>query len=211
MDRLFGKTKQPDPTEQVRVWKRKIHHETRALDRQIRKIENEEFKIKQSIKQHVKNGNNDSAKVLAKGLVKSQKAKLRIHTTKAHMNSVAMTMQSQLSMMKQANVMKKSTAVMSAMNEMVCIPEVKATMDAMAAEMLKAGLIEEMAEDALSVLDDDDIEDAADVEVSKVLDELLGEKLNPLKVEDSELKVEEAEVEPASEELTARLAGLAIP
>eukprot|EP00039_Didymoeca_costata_P018059 m.331984 g.331984 ORF g.331984 m.331984 type:complete len:212 (-) comp16838_c0_seq1:136-771(-) len=209
MDRLFGQSKKPDPAEQVREWKRQINRECRSLDRQIRKIEMEEFKIKQSIKDHAKKGNTDSARVLAKGLVKSQNGKLRLHTTKAQLNSVGMTMQSQLSMMRQAKVMKQSAQVMSAMNSLVCIPEIQATMSAMAREMTKAGLIEEMQEEAFSVLDDSDVEEEAEEEVSKVLQELIGDVLDPLKVEDRELKKEEEEAIPdMGQDLSARLAAL---
>ncbi len=60
-------------------------------------IETEENKIKQSLKQAAKRpGNEKACKSLAKELVRSRKAKERIHTSKAQLNSVAMQVQHQV-------------------------------------------------------------------------------------------------------------------
>jgi charged multivesicular body protein 3 len=74
--------------------------------------------------------------------------------------------------MRVASVMEKSAAVMSAMNELVKVPEIQATMRELAHEMAKAGLIEETIDDAMGMLDEDGIEEAADAEVDAVLFEL---------------------------------------
>jgi division protein CdvB (Snf7/Vps24/ESCRT-III family) len=73
-----------------------INKQQRALDRQKRGIENEEQKVKRSIKQIAKKGDIKTCKMLAKELVRSQKQKDRIVTSKAQLNSITMQLQHQL-------------------------------------------------------------------------------------------------------------------
>jgi len=72
--------------------------------------------------------------------------------------------------MKVAGVMQKSTQIMGYMNNLVRLPQLNQVMMVMSREMEKAGLIEEMMEDIIP--DNDEIEEAADEEVEKVMEEL---------------------------------------
>lgn len=75
-------------------------------------------------------------------------------------------------MAKVAGSLKQSTDIMQMVNNLSKIPEMQQTMMEMAREMTKAGVIEEMMEDTLGMMDDDDLEEEADEEVSKVLAEV---------------------------------------
>lgn len=55
--------------------------------------------------------------------------------------------------------MKRSTAVMGAMNKVVKLPELQKTMLEMAREMERAGLIEETVNDALEMGDGAEVEE----------------------------------------------------
>ena len=55
-----------------------------------------ETKVKRSIKDAAKKNNMDVCKILAKELIQSKKAKNRIYTSKAQLNSVGMQMKNQL-------------------------------------------------------------------------------------------------------------------
>ena len=59
-------------------------------------IQTEENKVKKSIKDAAKKGQTDVAKILAKELIQSRKAIGKMYASKAHMNSVMMSMQQQL-------------------------------------------------------------------------------------------------------------------
>lgn len=59
-------------------------------------IQAEENKVKKSIKDAAKKGQSDVAKILAKELIQSRKAVGKLYASKAHMNSVVMSMQQQL-------------------------------------------------------------------------------------------------------------------
>ncbi|KAL5470869.1 hypothetical protein EMCRGX_G028913 [Ephydatia muelleri] len=170
MSGLFGK--KPDPKEQVKEWKRKITHEQRGIDRQIRSIQTEELKVKKSIKDAAKKGQMDVCKILAKELVQSRKAVSKMYTSKAQMNSVIMSMQQQQAMMRMAGAIGKSTEVMKAMQNLVKVPEIQQSMMELSREMAKAGLIEEMMEDTFEGLEDDDLDEKADTEVEKILFEV---------------------------------------
>ena len=101
-------------------------------------IESEEVKIKRSIKQAAKRP--DSAivcRTLAKELIASRKAKDRIHTSKAQLNSISMQLQQQASAMKIAGTMAKSTQIMKLMNNLVKVSAIRDTMMNMSKEMMK--------------------------------------------------------------------------
>lgn len=178
-------------------------------------IKQEELKVKNSIKQAAKKGDMSSAKMLAKEIVRSRKAVSRLHTSKAHMNSVVMQMQQQLAQQKVMGHMAKSTQVMAAMNRLVKVSDISETMQGMQKEMMKAGLIEEMVDDAMEGMEDEDDEDAADEEVDKVMQELntaafADSASAPTKqVQQQEAASEAAaEDDSAEEEMRARLAEL---
>ncbi|XP_035744521.1 charged multivesicular body protein 3 isoform X7 [Egretta garzetta] len=116
----------------------------RVIDRQIRDIQREEEKVKRSIKDAAKKGQKDVCVILAKELIRSRKAVSKLYASKAHMNSVLMGMKNQLAVLRVAGSLQKSTEVMKAMQNLVKIPEIQATMRELSKEMMKvAGPAEE--------------------------------------------------------------------
>jgi len=61
-------------------------------------IEREEFKVTLSLKKSAKEGDLASAKILARSLIDSKKARNRMHATKTQIHSVQMNIQNQLGM-----------------------------------------------------------------------------------------------------------------
>ncbi|XP_039287599.1 charged multivesicular body protein 3 [Nilaparvata lugens] len=170
---LFGKSGPTDPKEQVNEWCHKIRKEGYQLDRQIRAIQREEEKVKRSLKEAAKKGDKSVCIVLAKEVVRARKAINKIYTSKAHLNSIQMQMKNQLATLRVAGSLQKSTEVMQAMQRLIKVPEVAATMREMSKEMMRAGIIEEMLEDTMSSIEDpEEMEEEAQEEVDKVLWEL---------------------------------------
>ncbi|XP_074003249.1 charged multivesicular body protein 3 isoform X3 [Numenius arquata] len=134
---LFGKTPEKPPKELVNEWSLKIRKEMRVIDRQIRDIQREEEKVKRSIKDAAKKGQKDVCVILAKELIRSRKAVSKLYASKAHMNSVLMGMKNQLAVLRVAGSLQKSTEVMKAMQNLVKIPEIQATMRELSKEMMK--------------------------------------------------------------------------
>ncbi|XP_077334093.1 charged multivesicular body protein 3 [Lithobates pipiens] len=185
---LFGKTQERPPKDLVSEWSLKIRKEMRVIDRQIRDIQREQEKVKRSIKDTAKKGNRDACKILAKEVVQSNRAISKLYASKAHMNSVLMSMKNQLAVLKVSGSLQRSTEVMKAMQNLVKIPEIQATMRELSKEMMKAGIIEEMLEDTFAGMEDEDeMEEAADLEIDKILYEITAGALGkaPSKVTDA--------------------------
>lgn len=175
---MFTFGKKLSPEEQAKKWKRGLNREVRQLDRQLRSIETEEKKLHREIKTLAKKGEKGSVKILAKELVRSRKAKEKIHQGKAQLNSVSMQLQQNMAQMKIAGCMQKSAVVMKSMNELLKMPEMMKTMREMAMEMERAGLIEEMMDDAMESLDGEDIEDEVNEQVDQVVTEITAGIMN---------------------------------
>ncbi|OXB78789.1 UNVERIFIED_CONTAM: hypothetical protein H355_011807 [Colinus virginianus] len=87
-----------------------------------------------------------------------------------------------------AGSLQKSTEVMKAMQSLVKIPEIQATMRELSKEMMKAGIIEEMLEDTLeSMEDEEEMEEEAEMEIDRILFEITAGALGkaPSKVTDA--------------------------
>jgi len=171
---LYG----PTPEEKVRAWQQKLKSESRALDREIRQLDQAQAKARQSLKQLAQKGDVKSAKILAKEVVRSNKQKDRLYVSKARLGSIGVQLSNQLAMMKVTGSLHKSTEIMKLSNQLVKLPQISAVMREMSMEMMKAGIMEEMMDETLqSVDDDEELEEEADEEVEKVLFELTDGKL----------------------------------
>ena len=175
---LFGKSKPADPKEQVNEWCKKIRKEGYNLDRQINAIKREEAKVTRSLKEAAKKGDKESCHILAKELINSRKAVTKLYTAKANLNSVQMQMKSQLATVKVAGTLQTSAEVMKSMSQLVKLPEIQKSMMELSREMMKAGVIEEMMEDVMEPLgEEEEMEEAAQAEIDKVILEITTGKL----------------------------------
>ncbi|KAL7286161.1 charged multivesicular body protein 3 [Trichogramma pretiosum] len=167
---LFGRSQEKNPKDMVNEWTHKLRKEGYQIDRQVRAIQREEEKVKRSMKDAAKKGDKDVCKVLAKEIIRARTACNKLHTSKAHLNSVTLQMKNQLATIRVAGSVSKSTEVMQAMQALIKVPEVAATMRELSKEMMKAGIIEEMMDETLSSIEDsEEMEEAADEEVDKIL------------------------------------------
>nr|ODN87054.1 charged multivesicular body protein 3 [Cryptococcus depauperatus CBS 7841] len=170
---LYG----PTPEEKVRAWQGKLRQQERQLDREIRNLEVATQKSRIELKQLAKANDVKSARMLAKEVVRANKQRDRLESSKARIKSVNMQLQHQLSMVKVTGAFHKSTEIMKTANALVKLSQLSATMREMSMEMVKSGIMEEMTEEMLDTLDDDELEEEADAEVDKVLYELTDGKL----------------------------------
>uniref|UniRef100_H3DJ03 Charged multivesicular body protein 3 n=1 Tax=Tetraodon nigroviridis TaxID=99883 RepID=H3DJ03_TETNG len=102
-----------------------------------------------------------------------------------------------------AGALQKSTDVMKAMQSLVKVPEIQATMRELSKEMMKAGIIEEMLEDTFESMEDgEEMEEAAEEEIDKILFELTAGALGkaPSKVTDALPEMEPQGATAASDE-----------
>jgi charged multivesicular body protein 3 len=73
-----------------------LKREERQLDREVRQIDAATNKAKAEVKKLAKKGDVKSAKILAREVVRSNKQKNRLTTSKARLNSIGMQLQHQL-------------------------------------------------------------------------------------------------------------------
>jgi len=176
---LFGSApKQQTSEEMAKEWKKTLRKEARRVDSDIRKMEFEEKKAMKECKKLSSKGHTEAAKHLVKQVVSTRKAVTRMYSSKAQLNSVVDNLQISMSMMKMQGVLGKSAHVMKEMNNLRNLPEMASTMTEMSREMLKAGLIEEQMEDAMAMMEPDELEDETDAEVNKIMAELTSQTLS---------------------------------
>ncbi|PWN21927.1 hypothetical protein BCV69DRAFT_257990 [Microstroma glucosiphilum] len=174
---LFGPTKE----ERVKQVQSQLRSEQRQLDREMRNIDASVIKAKAEVKRLAKKNDLKSAKILAREVVRSNAQRNRLATSKARLNSIGLQLNHQMAMYKVTGAMGKSAEIMKMSNQLVKLPEMSAAMRQMSAEMVKAGIMEEMMEDTLDsgVLgeDEEELEEEAQGQVDKILFELTDGKL----------------------------------
>ncbi|KAI8917364.1 Snf7-domain-containing protein, partial [Entophlyctis helioformis] len=169
-----------------------------------------ETKAKKLLKDAAKRGDTVSCKTLAREIVRSRKAKDRMHTSKAQLNSLVLSMQEQLGMLKVTGALQKSGEVMKMVNGLVKLPQISAAMQELSQEMMKAGIIEEMVNDTLE-MDDEGLDEEADEEVDKVITELTAGLLGQAGSVGADLpqeKVKQKQSAKEEEDMEARLTAL---
>lgn len=170
---LFGKTSQKSPKDQCREWTSKLRKQGFLLDREVRKIENEEFKIQKDLKAAAKKNDKEVCLILAKELIRSKKAKSRIYAAKSQINSISMIIQEQMATVKMAGSLKQSTEVMRSMQNLISVQNISTTMQDLSREMMKTGIIGEMMDEAVEeAIDEEPIDEEAQAEVDKIMSEL---------------------------------------
>ena len=181
--------KKLSPEEQLKQWRSSLRSEIRGMEREIRILERTELKTKTDIKNLAKNNQLDSAKMLAKEIIGIRKGKERLFIAKVQINSVILKLQENMAMAKVSKALGKSTEVMQIMNNLINVPQMSKTMRAMAMEMEKAGLIEEMIEDTFD--NEEGIEEEADEQVQSIIDEIVLGKLGQTNVPTNEREKED--------------------
>ena len=117
MDFLFGKTK--TPAERIKEYNRSIKKSIRELDRERATLERQEKKLMTDIKKAAKDGQMDSAKIMAKDLVRTRGYIKKMHKMKSHMEAVSLRLQTMSSSAQMAQCMKGVTKAMGSMNKKV--------------------------------------------------------------------------------------------
>uniref|UniRef100_J3LJ43 Uncharacterized protein n=1 Tax=Oryza brachyantha TaxID=4533 RepID=J3LJ43_ORYBR len=208
----------PTPQQQLREWQRRLRNECRNIERQIRvpscfvdgwipgaDVQREEKKVEKAIREAAKRNDIGSAKALAKEVVRSRKAVNRLYENKAQLNSISMHLGEIVATARTVGHLSKSTEVMKLVNNLMKAPEVAATMQEFSREMTKAGVMEEMVNDAVdSALDNEDIEEEIEEEVDKVLSAIAGETASELP--DTVRKEKEKMKQPSTSEPAERTA-----
>lgn len=127
----------PDPAEQKRKVKAQIRRNQRELDKQLTGLQTTEQKTKTMIKAAAKRNDMKSARLLAREVFRAKKQKERLHRSKAQLNSVALQVDEAFALRKIEGTMKSSTLIMKEVSNLVKLPELMGTMNALSQELMK--------------------------------------------------------------------------
>jgi len=178
----------PDPQAQMRKCNQLIRANTRQLDRDINQLKALDAKTRQYIVNASRRAQRNPSqtkqaaqetKTFARELLRIRKQNARLTTSRAQLQSVQMQVNEAFSVRKIQGSLKTSTGIMKDVNTLVRMPELMGTMRQLSVELVRAGIIEEMVDDALpadQLLDEE--EEEAEAEVDKVLQEILQGKLS---------------------------------
>ncbi|KAJ0338300.1 hypothetical protein COL922a_005749 [Colletotrichum nupharicola] len=186
METLKSLFVKPDPQQQLRKCNALMRSNIRKLDRDINQVRQVEAKTKQLIVQADKRAQRDptrakqaqkEARDFARELIRARKTSSRLITSKAQLNSVQMQVNEAFAVRKIEGSIRASVGVMKDVNRLIRLPELAGTMQELSAELMKAGIIEEMVGESLPEDMDELEEEEAEGEVDKVLGEILKDRM----------------------------------
>ena len=198
-----------------------VNKSIKQLDKDIREVKKVENKAKGLILIENRRAQRFPSKVVechqairtyAGEMVHARKQIARLEQSKATLRSVQSQVSQAFAMRKIEGSMRVSTGIMKDVNTLVRLPEMMGATRNLTEELMRAGLIEEMIDDAMpdnGLLQGEDEE--GEEEVDKVLSEILKDKAPVAKAKEVELPaapVEKEEETQATEELSDRLDAL---
>jgi len=170
MEWLFGKKKTPE--EMLRENQRALRKAMRELEKERTSLEKQEQKIIIDLKKTAKAGQLESAKIMAKDLVRTRgyvKKMILMHT---QIQAVSLKIQTLKSTNTMAQAMKGVAQAMGRMNAKMNIPALQGIMREfeMQSEMMDSK--QEMMDDAIDGMNDVDDEEESENVFNQVMDEL---------------------------------------
>lgn len=142
----------------------------RELDASMRQLQNLRVKTEGLVKKAAKFKDPKSARIYAKEVININKQYTKLHISKARIDSISMSCNEQWSMNKFKDSLHLLTGVMRDVNQLVNIGAVLTTMQELLKELMKAGIIDEMIDDAIDVDNvGEELEDESQEEVDKII------------------------------------------
>jgi len=174
MEGLFGQGK--TPAQKMKEYQRGIKKSVREMERERTNLERQEKKLMADIKKEAKEGRMDSAKIMAKDLVRTRGYIKKMFKMKSHMEAISLRLTTMQSSQQMAQSMKGISKIMGRMNAKMNMPQIQKIMMEFEKQNEVMGMKEEMMDDAM----DDAFADDADSEEE---DNILGSIFAELGVE----------------------------
>lgn len=160
------------PEEQLKAWKGILRTERLALETKNRSLDRIEYENRIEVQTYAKLGEMKAARILCGALASVRKARERNLMMQMQLKSMESLLTQQAATAKMLKALQLSASAMKSMQTLIKIPELQETARTLSKEMEKAGFIQELADDALTLGDNDALEREADVEVDSILQEL---------------------------------------
>jgi charged multivesicular body protein 2A len=171
MDWLFGKVLTPQ--EIMKENQNLIRKSIREIERERKKMENQETKLINDMKKTAATGQMGAVRVMALDLVRTRKHVQKMAQMKTRLQAVSLRLQSVQSQATMASAMKGVTRAMGQMNRQINLPGLQQIM----MEFEKQSQIMEMKDEVIQdtmedMWDDEGEEEETDDIVNQVLDEI---------------------------------------
>jgi charged multivesicular body protein 3 len=132
----------------------------------------------QSIREAAKRNDTKSMRVLAKEVVRSRQAVVRMLESRGALHALDLQMSESLRNYRLSKTVESSGQMMKEMNKLMRIDRYKETIQAMQREMFTAGMLSgEVNEGMDGLVDTEDVEEETEEKVQEVLDQICGETL----------------------------------
>ena len=143
------------------------------MDRERTNLERQEKKLMDNIKKEAKAGRNDTAKIMAKDLVRTRNYIKKMWKMKSHLEAVSLRLTTMQTSQSMAETMKGVSKIMGKMNAKMNLPKIQEIMAEFEKQNEMMGMKEEMMNDAMDdAFQDDDDEDEEEEVLSKIFAEL---------------------------------------
>merc|ERR1719164_50634 len=114
MGALFGSGM--TPVERMKEYQRSMKRSIREMDRERTTLERQEKKLMTDIKKEAKAGRIDTARIMAKDLVRTRAYIKKMYKMKSHMEAISLRLQTMQSSQQMTTAMKGVVKVMGKMN-----------------------------------------------------------------------------------------------
>ena len=169
---MFGLSSKK-PAERIKEYNRSIKKSVRELDRERTALERQEKKLQVDIKKAAKDSQMESARIMAKDLVRTRGYIKKMYKMKSHMEAISLRLQTMQSSAEMARCMKGVTKVMGKMNNAMKLPQIQKIMMEFEKQNEMMGMKEEMMGDAMDdAFADDEDEEEEEAIVGAILAEL---------------------------------------
>lgn len=192
---LFGSDPpppQPSPKAMLKDNKKVMGKTRRDLDKEVRALDRQEVKLQAEIKALAQKGQVNSAKMMAKELVRVRKQREQLLATKLRVGQVAARTESAAATLAVQNAMSGATRAMKTANSITSPMKMQATM----AEYEKQSQIMQLQDDMLDELLDDPSEESEVEELVNAVYDEIGLELNSNLVSTPQVKVKPTPVAP---------------
>jgi len=153
----------------VKEWQWQLKMEAKTLDREIKRIKSDEFKLQKKLSAEAQKGNTQHVQQLARSIVRSRKAVARLESTKVTMNDINLQLTTCAAAMSMKNAMRVSADAMRGMNGATSIQDIAVAVEDLQRERAQGIMVEESIEEAFQ---NEEEEEEAALEVQKLLEEL---------------------------------------
>lgn len=171
MHQSFGK--RLTPTELLRRNQLAINRAMREMEREKRKMEQQENKLIVEIKKMAKLGQNDSVKILAKDLVRTRHYIKKFNMIQANFRAISLKILTFKSYNTMTEAMRNITIVLRNINRRIHLPQIQRILRDFEKEVDMCDIKENYIDDSIDdTFDNDEDEEESEQILNKVLDEL---------------------------------------